>query len=175
MDDSKFRVEGATKLIQLYEAGKLTEEEIKGISDLCDYCGHEYKDERTCSKDPKNYVYKRNADEIRNIAANEMPANKEVNAAAGKLILLEVDPKNKSWDAGNLCTVTFKDGSRVELYQQDWYILDLHFVPILKSVILINGKRAKRWFKGSLEAKSYDLRVVEQFNRFKKDLKNDLQ
>lgn len=86
----------------------------------------------------------------------------------------KVGPQDKSWDGGDLFTVTFKDGSSAELYQQDWYILDLHSVTDLKSVILINGECAKRWFKGSLEPKSYNLTDEEQFNRFKEDLKNDL-
>ena len=189
LNQRKFRVVGATELIQLYEAGKLTEEEIKGISDLCDYCGKKcykvkydeykvkYKESKDPSDDPNRYVYRINADEIRNIA-NEMPDNKkEVNAAAGKLYTLEVGPKYESWDAGNLCTVTFKYGNSVELYQQDWYILDLYFVHNFKSVILINGKCAKRWFiknNGRLGEDSYDLTDEEDFNRFKEDFKNDL-
>lgn len=185
LNQRKFQVIGATKLIQLYEAGKLTEEEIKGISDLCNYCGNKYKakydkykESNDPSNDPNRYVYRRNADEIRNIA-NGMPDNKEeVNAAASKLYTLEVGPKYKSWDAGNLCTVIFKNGNSVELYQQDWYILDLYFVHNFKSVILINGECAKRWFiknNGRLEKDSYDLTDEKDFNRFKEDFKNDLQ
>ena len=55
----------------------------------------------------------------------------------------KVGPQDKSWDRGDLFTVTFKDGSSAEVYQQDWYILKLYFVSDLKSVILINGKCTK--------------------------------
>lgn len=140
LNQRKFRVEGAKKLIQLYEAGELTEKEIESISATCDDKFQEYP---TC---------------------------------VGS-IRIDVGSQDKSWDAGNLFTVTFKDGSSVELYQQDWYILDLYFVHNFKSVILINGKYAKRWFiknNGRLEEDSYDLTDEEDFNRFKEDFKNDL-
>ena len=141
LNQRKFRVEGAKKLIQLYEAGELTEKEIESISASC---GNKFQTYPT-------YVGS---------------------------ICIDVGPKDKSWDAGNLFTVTFEDGSSIELYQQDWYILDLYFVHNCKSVILINGKCAKRWFiknNGRLEKDSYDLTDEKDFNRFKEDFKNDLQ
>lgn len=145
LDDWKFRAVGAKKLIQLYEAGELSEKEIESIS-------------ATCGN--KSQTYPAHVGSIRIDVGSQ-----------------DKSPQDKSWDAGNLFTVTFKDGSSVELYQQDWYILDLYFVHNFKSVILINGKCAKRWFiknNGHLGGDSYDLTNEKDFNRFKEDFKNDL-
>ena len=114
LNQTKFGAEGAKELLQLCKAGELTKDEIKGISYLCDHCAHEYRDDPKRREDPESYVYKKDADEIHNIANR---ATKEVKAAADKLDTLEVGPHYKSEDTGNLCTVTFKDGPRVELYQ----------------------------------------------------------
>lgn len=187
LNQRKFRVEGAKKLIQLYEAEELTEEEIKGISEFCNYYGHLYKRERgpyERDRAQKYWTYCKPY-EINAKIANKLQEEARVRgckeiaeglkAVVNKLDnTLKVGPQNDSEDAGILFTVPFKNGNLVELYQQDWYILDLYFVFNLKSVILINGKCAKRWFKGSLEPESYNLTDEEQFNRFKEDLKNDL-
>ena len=65
----------------------------------------------------------------------------------------ETDP---SYDAGIEYTLTFEDGTKVKLYELDWYLLDLYYGNC-KYVIWTNGLCWKIFANGTLKPKEFHL------------------
>ena len=88
------------------------------------------------------------------------------------------DPNtDPAYDAGTEFTLTFKGGTKVKLYQSDWYLFDLLKTDVI-SVVLIDGEVARRFYKdkesGQIKPEDYDLTKKLEFDAFREAVQNDL-
>ena len=125
--DSKYKVQGAQKLIQL-----CNEETVKAIYDYCS---------GKCTNLPP---------EVSNI-----------------------DSKEQGPDI-----VTFSNGKIIELFQEDWNVLDLRYAQKVnvRSVILTNGIFVRRFYlkADQIESSDYNLNAERDFDTFRGDIMKDL-
>ena len=164
LNASEYKGEDAIELLNKWE-----KDEVDQLSKFCDKHGNPHDPSK---EDENNKPYL-----IDNMPEVNMP---DVSTIRVRWYNSEKYPKtDPTYNAGTEFTLTFKNKDRAEVkfYQSDWYLSDLlHAKADVGSVVLTNGKLARRFYKedGQIKSEDYDLTNKSQFDAFRDDVKSDL-
>lgn len=115
--EAVFEGKGVIKLLRMSKNGKIPADEI---SEIFKWCGNEFTKTKYETDKPVNPI------------PTKMPNVAEI------VPHWSSKESDRAYDAGTEFAFTFKDGTKVKLYQLDWYLLDLYYGNC-RYVIWTNG------------------------------------